>query len=235
MTDGWTSATIICGGISTLAIFSFLIKENSFYRLFEYFFIGIAAGYLPIVTIKTFLWPQILEPLLGFNVVRFPDGTVENPYNPEYLWYLAPLLFGLLYYFVYSKKHAWVAKIVIYFSLGASAGLGFQGFFAEIMPQIFKSFKPLVVIEDGKLMWGSMINHLLFLAILLSVMYYFFFTFRRSGPLQERIAQHGRLWMMVCFGAFFGSTVMARLALLVERLQFLIDNFWPACKQLIGG
>lgn len=231
--DTWSSITIICAGISTLAIFSFLIKENHFYRFFEYFFIGIAAGYVPIVTIKTFLWPQILEPLLGLTVIHYPDGTVEQPYNYNYLWYVAPFLFGFLYYFIYSRKYGWVAKIVISFSLGASAGLGFQGFFAEILPQLFKSFKPLVVIENGQFQFGEMINHLLFLLILLSVMYYFFFTFRRSTALHEKIAIHGRLWMMVCFGAFFGSTVMARLALLVERMQFLINSFWPTLLHLV--
>jgi hypothetical protein len=35
------------------------------------------------------------------------------------------------------------------------------------------------------------------------------------------------LMMMCCFGAFFGSTIMARMALLVERLEFLI-NEWSA-------
>lgn len=234
MTDIWSSITIVCGGLSTLAIFSFLIKENRFYRFFEYLFIGIAAGYLPIVTIKTFLWPQILEPMLGLTVIRYPDGTVDEPYNPLYLWYLAPLLFGLLYYFIYSKRYGWIAKIVITFSLGASAGISFQGFFAEILPQIFKSFKPLVVYKDGALQYATMANHLLFLLILFSVMYFFFFTFKRTTQLQEKVALHGRLWMMVCFGAFFGSTVMARLALLVERLQFLIGSFWPTLLHLIG-
>ncbi len=50
--------TILLSGIGTLAIFSFLLKENAFYRFFEHLFIGIAAGYLPVVTIKTFLSPR---------------------------------------------------------------------------------------------------------------------------------------------------------------------------------
>jgi hypothetical protein len=40
---------------------------------------------------------------------------------------------------------------------------------------------------------------------------------------------------MVCFGAFFGSTIMARLALLIERLQFLVSSWYPEIIRTIGG
>jgi hypothetical protein len=39
---------------------------------------------------------------------------------------------------------------------------------------------------------------------------------------------------MVCFGAFFGSTVMARLALLVERVQFIVRDWIAAVGGLVG-
>jgi hypothetical protein len=39
---------------------------------------------------------------------------------------------------------------------------------------------------------------------------------------------------MVCFGAFFGSTVMARLALLVERVQFIVRDWVQAVEHLVG-
>ena len=38
---------------------------------------------------------------------------------------------------------------------------------------------------------------------------------------------------MVCFGAFFGSTVMARTALLVERVQFLLIDWYGALAGLV--
>ena len=39
---------------------------------------------------------------------------------------------------------------------------------------------------------------------------------------------------MICFGAFFGSTVMARLALLVERVQFIITDWVAALSNVVG-
>jgi hypothetical protein len=41
--------------------------------------------------------------------------------------------------------------------------------------------------------------------------------------------------MMIVFGAFFGSTVMARMALLVERVQFLLQDWVAALTSSLGG
>jgi hypothetical protein len=221
--------TIIMAGIATLAMYSFLIKENPIFRFFEHLFIGIATGLGPVLAIKEFLWPKILGPMFGTDMVVFPDGTVAHPYNPLCLLYIIPLLFGLLYYFIYSRRHGWLAKIVIGFSLGTGSALAFKGFFAEMLPQFSSSFKPLVVIKDNAVMWFQSFSNCFFVGTLLAVMYYFFFSFRGDRTLTGRsVSTVGRWLMMVCFGAFFGSTVMARMALLVERLQFLIQDWWPA-------
>ena len=76
---------IFIGGISTFAIFSFLYKENPVYRFFEHFYIGIATAYGIMVTVREFLWPKVLLPLLGLDRPVFPDGTYGEPYNTNYL------------------------------------------------------------------------------------------------------------------------------------------------------
>jgi hypothetical protein len=40
---------------------------------------------------------------------------------------------------------------------------------------------------------------------------------------------------MITFGAFFGSTVMARMALLIDRLQFLQGDWIEAWGRLFTG
>lgn len=231
----WELAAVIVGGVATLAIFSFLIKENPFYRLFEHLFIGIAAGFTVVFGVKDFLWPKILVPMFGLDIVTFPDGTTSHPYNPTYLLYLLPLCFGLLYYFIYSKRHYWLAKLVIGFTLGAGGGLAFKGFFNEIMPQVFKSFRPLLVFEDGTFSAAASIENTIFVFTLLAVMYYFFFSFRQRSVVSQGFADTGRWLMMLCFGAFFGSTVMARMALLVERVGFLTNEWIAALMQAFTG
>jgi hypothetical protein len=145
----WPLLSTLVGGLATLAIFSFLIRENGFYRLFEHVFIGIAAGIGPMLTLRDFLWPQIIDPMRGATITTYPDGTLSGPYQPLYLLYLVPMIFGALYYALYSPRYAWIAKVVIGFTLGASGALAIRGFFAEVIPQLAGSFKPLVVISPG--------------------------------------------------------------------------------------
>lgn len=231
----WSQLSILVGGVATLAIFSFLVKENGFYRFFEHIFIGIAAGVAPALVLRDFLWPQIIDPMLGKTITRYPDGTFSEAYQPLYLLYLLPMAFGMLYYTLYSKRHAWLAKLVIGFTLGASGALAIRGFFSEVIPQIVSSCKPLLVFATtgGVKVWDS-INNTLFVVILLLVLNYFFFTFGKESSLQSRTASWGRPLLMVCFGAFFGSTVMARLALLVERVQFIVRDWVVAVASVAG-
>ena len=219
---GWWE--VFLGGICTLAIYSFLVKENSVYRFFEHNYIGIATGITVVYGFERFLWPKIFKPILGFDISYFPDGTVAEPYNKLYLLYLIPMAVGLLYYFILSKRYAWLAQIAIGVSLGVGGGLAFKGFFNQFMPQLYDSFRPLYS-EAGAAAW---IGNVVFFAVLLSSMFYFFFTFKRkSGGVIEKFSTTGRWMMMGCFGAFFGTTIMARMALLVERLQFFISDWFP--------
>lgn len=230
----WQLLTVLTGGVSTLAIFSFLIKENSFYRFFEHLFVGIAAGLGLVISVKNFLWPKVLVPLLGLDIVAYPDGTFSKEYSTLNLLFLAPMLFGLLYYFIYSKRYSWLAKLVIGFSLGMSGGIAFKGFFNEMVPQVVGTFKPLVVFTEQGFDLLQSLENIFFVGTLLSVMYYFFFSIKLEAAAFKRVSTAGRWLMMVSFGAFFGSTVMARMALLVERLQFLIDDWFAALRTIFG-
>lgn len=213
--DMWDIVGIWLGAICTLAIYSFLYKENPFYRVFEYMFTGMAIGYGIVIFWFSFMLPQWWQPLTG------QEGHKEF----NFLW-LFPFFLGFLYYFIYSKKRAWLAKIVIGFSLGIGMGMTFQGVVTELMPQIAASFKSfnIVPMDNSVTIWESVTN-IVFVLTLLCVMVYFFFSFEHEHPVIQRSATTGRWLLMVSFGAFFGSTVMARMSLLIERLQFLIEEW----------
>ena len=162
-----------------------------------------------------FLLPQWWEPLTG-------QGGHKDPN----LFWLLPFFAGFLYYFIYSRKRAWLAKIVIGWSLGVGMGMGFQGIITELMPQIWSSFRTFNVVPlDNSYSIFMMITNIIFVGTLLCVMVYFFFSFEHKHPVIRKSATAGRWLLMVSFGAFFGSTVMARMSLLIERLQFLIEDW----------
>lgn len=225
--------TVLIAGICTFAIYSFLYKENSFYRTFEHLFIGIATAWGFVVVIKEFLWPRFLSSLFGYNQLSLPDGTPIVTYNYAILWYLIPVLFSLLYYLIYFPNYRHLAQLVISFQFGCAGGLAFKGFFVEVLPQIYDCFRPILKLEEGttSIDWSNLI----FIVTLVSAFSYFFFTFKISdNKFFIGTKTVGRMLMMVCFGAFFGSTMMARMALLVERLDFLAND-WVASIKEVGG
>ena len=255
MQDPWAFTTILLGGISTLAIYSFLYRENPFYRVFEHMYIGIATGLGLVISLERFVWPKLLGPILNTSPATYPtppqwvaqgaELTSTVDYGPMVLLYLFPMAFGLGFYTIYSKKYSWVSRIVISFSLGYGGGLAFKGFFAEFVPQVVSSFKPLVVLRrlpaatasgfETTLDLAASLNNVIFVVTLLCVMTYFFFSFEHDKPGIKQASAAGRWLMMISFGAFFGATIMARMSLLIERLQFFTEQWLPNFGKLAGG
>jgi hypothetical protein len=226
---------IILAGFCTLGIYTFLYKENSIYRIFEHAFIGIAAAWGFISISRDFLWSRVFKSMFGYSTMVLPDGTVLEPYHNSQLWYLIPAVFGLLYYTMFFEKYRHLAQLVISFTLGCSGGLAFKGFFVEFLPQLYDCFRPLYVANaDSSFDVISSFSNVFFIITFVSAYSYFFFTFKISeGVIVSKINSTGRYLMMGCFGAYFGSTMMARMALLVERLDFLMMKWIPALLKLV--
>lgn len=69
-------------------------------------------------------------------------------------------------------------------------------------------------------------NNWVFIISLLSVMTYFFFSFRqRTAKGVSQFSVIGRWVLMIGFGAIFGNTIMTRMSFLLDRLQFLVDDW----------
>ncbi|MBN2460910.1 MAG: hypothetical protein JXB60_04830, partial [Candidatus Cloacimonetes bacterium] len=51
------------GALVTFAIFSFLYKDNPFYKIAEQIFVGLSAGYWFVYTIYFILIPNLYDPL----------------------------------------------------------------------------------------------------------------------------------------------------------------------------
>ena len=224
------------GGVATLAVYTFLWKENPFYRFFEHVFVGLGVGYGVAFTWMNVLEPKLFLPLLGL------DREPGTPYSFWRVLLVLPAAFGCLYYFIYSKKRQWLARLVIGFSLGVGGGMAFRGFFNEFGRQILMSFRPLVAVvrdeSSGEALWGASawasLGNIAFIAALFCVMTYFFFSFEHDRPVIRQASAAGRWFLMVTFGAFFGATVMARMSLLIERLQFLINEWSAAVYELLS-
>jgi len=202
------SIAIWCGALSTFAIYSVLYAENKFYRLFEHIFIGLATGFGVYITWSEVLRPKWWEPMVA---------------KGQWYWAFAVVL-GSMFYFMYSKKHAWVSRVIFGLFMGLSAGLMFRDLYEIYFPQMGASMKPIVGKSIG--VWES-VNVIIFYVILLSSMSYFFFSFEHGNPAIRKTAAAGRWFLMIGFGAIFGATVMGRMTLFIGRLSFLVNDWRP--------
>lgn len=147
-------------------------------------------------------------------------------------WYwIFALMAGLMYYTIYSQRYAWFSRLIIALMMGLAAGAAFKGFVTEMFPQVSSSFKPL---------WGpeltpfDIFSHAVFILTLFCVLVYFFFSFEHRAAVVRGSARLGRWLLMIYFGVVFGNTVMARFSLFINRLQFLIQDWWPALLRMFG-
>ncbi|OQX71768.1 MAG: hypothetical protein B6D62_01420 [Candidatus Cloacimonas sp. 4484_275] len=133
----------------TLCIFSFLYKDNPFYKFAEALLVGVSMGYaIPLVFENVFI-PYAYRPIfLSHNYII-----------------IIPAFIGILYIFRFSKNLSWLSRYPIVFFMGI-VGMG--------VPMSMHS--------------------------------------------------------SVLVGASFGYTVMARLSLLIGRIQFLLGDWLGLIK-----
>ena len=85
-----TDIGIWIAALLTLAIYSFLYKDNPFYRFAECLLIGISVGFLLVVTVDTTLMPKAVNPLATSFMALFNGGPFLN-----FFLVLIPVILGL--------------------------------------------------------------------------------------------------------------------------------------------
>lgn len=217
--------TIWLGAIITLSCFSFLYKDNPFYRFAEHLFVGVSAGYL----FTTIEFHQALKPNLLGKVFPTLFGVGKDAFlSPNYVL-LVPALMGILIMFRLSREYSWVSRYSFAFVMGISTGLTIvYTVQTSLIPQIKKAIVPLFVMApSGELfpsIMESMSNWVLVLGSI-SCIFFFFFSTEHRGPVYGTISKVGIWFLMISFGAAFGSTVMGRISLLIGRFQFLLGDW----------
>lgn len=190
--------TIIWHGLAaflTLCIFSFLYKDNPFYKFAERLVAGVAAGY----------WTMLLYH------TNFTDRVILTMQNGQYA-YIIPILLGIGMWTRFSKKHSWISRYSIAFYIGISTGVSIPVYmYTYIFRQISATMIPF-----------TSISNILVVIFVLCALFYFFFSKAHTGVFNV-VSKIGIYTLMVGFGAGFGLTVMGRVALLVQRILFLKD------------
>jgi hypothetical protein len=209
----------------TLAIFSFLWRDNPFYKVAESVLVGVSAGYWMVVGFWDVIVPNLLGKISPATVQGWAMPGLTGPDAARNLWYLVPLVLGIMLLWRLAPRGAWIARWPLAFIIGTTAGLRLIAFMhGDFLAQIRNTILPLVVLNQGSFDAAESVRNLLIVAGVLACLVYFFFSFEHKGFV-GKTAKVGIWVLMITFGAGFGYTVMGRVALLAIRIEFLLDDW----------
>ena len=233
--------------LMTLCIFSFLYKDNPFYKAAEHLFVGVSAGYVAVLS----FWQQVQPNLFGrlwpsrvdvddgsiltsiwyaiyeiFNVITTGFGVLDRSIFPEggikgfeeiRIIYMIPFILGIFMLLRLVPKLGWLARWAIAYIVGMAAGLRFYGF---LNSNVLNQIKASAI--DFTSDWGTIINGLIVFIGTLTGLIYFFYSTEHKGVV-GRLSRIGIYFLMIKFGAAFGFAVMGRISLLIGQFNYLTD------------
>ena len=148
--------------ILTLAIFTFLYRDNPVFRFAESLYAGVGIGYFVGLTLNQTLKPNLFMPL-----------RQDFAHNWDLLF---PLAIGVFLYLRYIPKLAGWSRYALAIYIGYYVGITMvQKLQGEVLPQMQSALKPV----DG--FNADSFNHLVVFAGVLTVLCYFFFSKKHEG------------------------------------------------------
>ena len=221
----------------TLSIFSFLIKDNPFYKFAEHLFAGISVGYLVVITFTQIFIPRVWKPLM--NAVNSGNILAAG-------FLLIGIFIGLMYLSRTTEQYAWLSRYPISITVGFYSGYAIA---PALNARVIKQLHSTVVADGESLLnvqkiiaffnnptfsnlYQATYGPLLVIGVLV-VLIYFFFSFKNDNPIIKYTRKPALLYMMVGFGAAFGYTFMARISLFVDRMNFILNRWWPLIQNKI--
>ena len=204
--------TIWIEAFVTLALFSFLYKDNPVYKFAEHVFAGLSAGYYAGLIGQSVIYTQLMDPL-------YTDFSAN-------FMLLIPFAVGIMMLTRLTPigpipDLSWMSRWGLAITVGSTAGI-------FLVSQIHGLVMPQA--QDTFAQFGSATGFLgyfmafLTLAGVISTLVYFYFSKEHKGVIGG-VAKVGIWFIMIAFGAQFGYTVMGRVSLLIGRMTFLIDDW----------
>jgi hypothetical protein len=238
-------AWLVC--FLTLAVFSFLWKDNPFYKLAEHVFVGLGTAYFAL----QYYEEGVLQPLYEHieQARELPAGELMpiggyglDPGLAIGLRAIAVVLSLMLLVRLVAPT-SWAPRWPLAIMVGVYAALKMTGETQSKLVLLLGN-KMTTVVDPGGVPWDQAVRleqtslyltfaNLVFFVGLICALGHFVFTFRRT-PALRAVSRVGIVTLMVTFGSMFGFTVLGRIALLIERVSDL-DGYTAPEYSLAGG
>jgi hypothetical protein len=190
--------------ILSLAIFSFLYRDNPVYKFAEHLLVGVSAGYYLVQYFFSAAYKKFYVPVF-----------VNHDYALIFGGVLGALMFARLF-----RRTEWISRYSVAFYVAAWAGYVIPSYIQVRILQQAEStmFNPLAMPVREAL------SATVLLIGVATTLIYFYFSAEHRGGLKS-ISRVGITFLMIGFGATFGYNVMGRISLLIGRFQFLFVDW----------
>lgn len=215
--------------VLTLMVFSYIFGDNPLFKLAEHIFIGVSVGYAFLVVLYQVLLPT------------FFDGDTStfgllSKVPPALLCFL--LIFKVLP--TQNSTSSALGSIALAFLIGIGAALAISGaLLGTLYPQaaavanleLNPSAATFAALPPEQV-YNTILSNVVVIIGTVGTLFYFTFTHKPQGHFSGLRAGWVNFWagmgrwvILITLGALFANTVSSRVALLVSRLQFLVDGF----------
>jgi hypothetical protein len=174
-----------------------LYRENIFFRFAEHTFLGVAAGVNFVMAMQT-LRGNTIAPIIKGNMI-----------------YLVGLLLGISILLRYIKPTKFISDWSMAFYVGTLFGLQVSRL---PITRIITPLKSFFIIPNN-------LDNIILILGFYSVLSYFIFgrvKNKSTGKIKGYLDRVGRIFIMVTLGAIFGSSLMGRFAMVIERIYFTL-------------
>jgi hypothetical protein len=217
----------------TLCVFSFLYKDNPFYKFAEHVFVGAGTAFFTL----QYYEEGILE-MIGDHIARaseaMDNGTLINlgGYAIEPAWAIGlrclAAVFALMLLVRLVKSDSWMPRWPLAIMVGVYSALKMTG---ETQAKLVLPVKGLMqpLTDPSAAAWSDnwtrieetgvfyTFGTLVVLIGTICALAHFVFTYKRT-PMLSGMSRVGIVVLMITFGSMFGFTVLGRIALLIERV-----------------
>jgi hypothetical protein len=196
------------GFLLTLMVFSYLLGDNFLYRLATYVFVGLAAGFVTMVTVESVLLPW-------FRL------TVQSGEMGNQILGAIPLVLGLLLLLKGSRRFNRLGNLGLAFVVAIGTAIALVG-------AVSGSLLPLAnatAVSVG----ADLVNGFILVVGVISTLVYFQYLARRTptgetrrGLVIRAVGALGQGFIVVTLGALYGGAILSGLVIFSERIAFIL-------------
>jgi len=202
------------GFVLTLMVFSYLLGDNLLYRIAIYAFVGLAAGFVTIVTLESVLLPW-------FN------AAINTGDTGNLILGVIPLIFGAFLLLRMTKRFSQLGTLVLAVIIGVGTAVALVG-------TISGTLIPLTSTSASAPGLDALNGFILVIGVISTLIYFQYLARRAPGGEIQRglvvrtVGAVGQGFIAVTLGALYGGAILTGLVVFSERIAFLI-------RQVGGG